>query len=76
MRLSPERFGLATADVMDAFERLVATQQVDFIDLSLWDVFKEAVDEAFASRPLLELFTGLDRGSVRLAGPVAGRRLP
>lgn len=71
VRLSPERFGLATADVIDAFERLVATEAVDFIDLSLWDVFKVAVDEAFAPRPLLELFTTLDRGSVRLA--VAGR---
>ncbi len=70
VRLSPERFGLATADVIDAFERLVATEAVDFIDLSLWDVFKEAASEEFASRPLLELFTTLDRGSVRLA--VAG----
>jgi 2,4-dienoyl-CoA reductase-like NADH-dependent reductase (Old Yellow Enzyme family) len=67
VRLSPERFGLATADVIDAFERLVATETVDLIDLSLWDVFKEAADEKFASRPLLELFTALDRGSVRLA---------
>ena len=70
VRLSPERFGLATADVIDAFDRLVATGAVDFIDLSLWDVFKEAIDEEFASRPLLALFTSLDRGSVRLA--VAG----
>ncbi len=70
VRLSPERFGLATADMIDAFERLVATQAVDFIDLSLWDVFKNAVDEDFTSRPLLELFTALDRGPVRLA--VAG----
>lgn len=70
VRLSPERFGLATADVIDAFQRLVATEMVDLIDLSLWDVFKEAIDEAFASRPLLEVFTALDRGSVRLA--VAG----
>lgn len=70
VRLSPERFGMATADVIDAFERLVATGQVDLIDLSLWDVFKQAADEEFASRPLLELFTCLDRGSVRLA--VAG----
>jgi 2,4-dienoyl-CoA reductase-like NADH-dependent reductase (Old Yellow Enzyme family) len=70
VRLSPERFGLATADIVDAFERLVALKMVDFIDLSLWDVFKEAVDPAFAPRPLLELFTALDRGSVRLA--VAG----
>ena len=70
VRLSPERFGMATADVIDAFERLVATGAVDFIDLSLWDVFKEAADEQFAPRPLLELFADLDRGSVRLA--VAG----
>ena len=70
MRLSPERFGLATADVIDVFERLVALETVDFIDLSLWDVFKEAVDPEFAPQPLLGLFTALDRGPVRLA--VAG----
>ena len=70
VRISPERFGLATADMIDAFERLVSTGTVDFIDLSLWDVFKEAVDEQFAPQPLLTLFTALDRGSVRLA--VAG----
>lgn len=70
VRLSPERFGMATADIIDAFERLVASEKVDLIDLSLWDVFKEAADEHFASRPLLEVFTDLDRGAVRLA--VAG----
>jgi 2,4-dienoyl-CoA reductase-like NADH-dependent reductase (Old Yellow Enzyme family) len=70
VRLSPERFGLDTADVIDGFERLVATEAVDFIDLSLWDVFKAAADDAFAPQPLLEVFTALDRGSVRLA--VAG----
>jgi 2,4-dienoyl-CoA reductase-like NADH-dependent reductase (Old Yellow Enzyme family) len=67
VRLSPERFDLATADIIDAFERLVATQTIDFIDLSLWDVFKDAIDPHFAPRPLLELFTALDRGPVRLA---------
>ena len=61
---------MATADVIDAFERLVTTEQVDLIDLSLWDVFKEAAEEQFAGRPLLELFTDLDRVPVRLA--VAG----
>lgn len=70
VRLSPERFGLVTADIIDVFQRLVASQAVDFIDLSLWDVFKDAVDEQFASQPLLGPFTALDRGSVRLA--VAG----
>ncbi len=70
VRISPERFGLATVDVIDVFDRLVATAAVDFIDLSLWDVFKTAVDEEFTPRPLLELFTARDRGPVRLA--VAG----
>jgi len=70
VRLSPERFGLATPDVVDAFERLVATRMVDLIDLSLWDVFKEATDKQFAPKPLLAVFAGLDRGPVRLA--VAG----
>jgi 2,4-dienoyl-CoA reductase-like NADH-dependent reductase (Old Yellow Enzyme family) len=70
VRLSPERHGIATMDVVDAFERLIATEKVDFVDLSLWDVFKEAADEQLAHRPLLELFTAIDRGSVRLA--VAG----
>jgi len=70
VRLSPERFGLDTADVIDGFERLVATEAVDFIDLSLWDVFKAAADDAFGPQPLLEVFAALDRGSVRLA--VAG----
>lgn len=70
VRLSPERFGLATADMIDVFERLIASEAVDFIDLSLWDVFKEAIDGGFAPQPLLGVFTALDRGSVRLA--VAG----
>jgi 2,4-dienoyl-CoA reductase-like NADH-dependent reductase (Old Yellow Enzyme family) len=70
VRLSPERFGLATADVLDAYERIIATGKVDLVDLSLWDTFKEAADEEFEGRRLLELFTEVDRGSVRLA--VAG----
>ena len=70
VRLLPERFGLATADIIDAFERAVTSGAVDFIALSLCDVFKEAIDPDFAGRSLLEVFTNLDRGVVRLA--VAG----
>lgn len=70
VRLSPERFGLATSDVLDAFKRLVALDTVDLIDVSLWDTFKEAADEEFEGQPLLGLFTSLERGSTRLA--VAG----
>ena len=71
VRLSPERFGMATRDVLDAFSRLVATGNVDMIDLSLWDTFKEAADPEYEGRPLLDLFLNLERGATRVA--VAGR---
>ncbi len=67
VRLSPERFGVSTAEVVELYRRLVATGEVDLVDLSLWDVFKEAIDADFAGRRLLELFTELDRGTTRLA---------
>ncbi|MGA9572631.1 MAG: hypothetical protein WBS20_01655, partial [Lysobacterales bacterium] len=34
---------------------------------SLWDSFKEPIEEEFQGRTLLSYFTGLDRGDVRLA---------
>ena len=45
--------------------------RLDFLDMSLWDVFKEPVDETFTGRSLLELFAGLERGRVKLG--VAGK---
>ncbi len=66
VRLSPEHFGLVTADVIDVFNRLVATNTIDFIDLSMWDTFKEAAEEELSGQTLLSLFTGLDRGATRL----------
>jgi 2,4-dienoyl-CoA reductase-like NADH-dependent reductase (Old Yellow Enzyme family) len=66
VRLSPERFGQATADIVVVVERLMAGGQVDLVDLSMWDVFKEAVDPEFAGRSLLDVFTGIDRGTTRL----------
>jgi 2,4-dienoyl-CoA reductase-like NADH-dependent reductase (Old Yellow Enzyme family) len=71
VRLSPERFGMKTADIIEVYRRLAGTGQVDFIDLSLWDVFKSAIDPDFEGRPLLDLFTAVSRESTRLA--VAGR---
>ncbi|HEY7931915.1 MAG TPA: NADH:flavin oxidoreductase [Acidimicrobiales bacterium] len=66
IRLSPERFAMSTPDVLELYQRLIDTGTVDLIDLSLWDVFKEASDEALAGRQLLELFTDVDRGRTRL----------
>lgn len=71
VRLSPERFGMKTSDVIEVYRMVASLGAVDFVDLSLWDVFKEAADEEFAGRSLLELFTDVERHSTRLA--VAGK---
>ena len=44
--------------------------QIDYLDMSLWDVFKAPKEEAFQGRPLLDYFTELERGAVKLG--VAG----
>ncbi len=71
VRLSPERFGLRTAEMLETYSRLVAEAKIDFVDMSLWDVTKTGVDEGFTESRLIDLFAGIDRGPVRLA--VAGK---
>ncbi len=66
VRLSPERFGMKLAEVREVARRLMAEGAIDFLDLSLWDVFKEPMEEAFHGRTLLSCFAELDRGRVRL----------
>lgn len=67
VRLSPERFGLRTAEIIEVFGWLARSGHIDFIDMSLWDVRKQAADEDMAGRGLLEIFSALERGSTRLA---------
>jgi 2,4-dienoyl-CoA reductase-like NADH-dependent reductase (Old Yellow Enzyme family) len=71
VRLSPERFGLRLAEMIEVAERLLTDQKIDFLDMSLWDVFKEPEEAEFAGRTLMSCFTELDRGDVRLG--VAGK---
>ena len=71
VRLSPERFGQSTHDMVEVYGQLVDSKKVDFIDLSMWDVFKEAADEEYAGRQLLDLYAELPRGETKLA--VAGK---
>lgn len=71
VRLSPERFGLRLGEIIEVAERLLRAQQIDFLDMSLWDVFKEPEEEAFRGRSLMSYFTELERGDVRLG--VAGK---
>ena len=71
VRLSPERFGLVTADMRALAEELMTGGKLDYLDMSLWDVFKAPVDPAFSDRPLIDWFTDLPRGTTRLG--VAGK---
>lgn len=71
VRLSPERFGMQIAEVIEVFGWLVDTGKVDLIDMSLWDVNKEPEDDAFKGRSLCDHFAALPRGDVRLG--VAGK---
>jgi 2,4-dienoyl-CoA reductase-like NADH-dependent reductase (Old Yellow Enzyme family) len=74
VRLSPERFGLRLDEIRDVARQLLLGGQIDLLDLSLWDVFKEPEDAQFKGRSLLSYFTELDRGSVRIgaAGKIMG----
>ena len=40
--------------------------KIDYLDMSLWDAFKEPTAEAYKGRSLLSWFTELDRGNVCL----------
>lgn len=71
VRLSPERFGMRTAEIVEVYSMLVDSGHVDFIDMSLWDVFKKGANEGFEEIALLDLFAGVERGETRLA--VAGK---
>lgn len=71
VRLSPERFGMVLDEVREVFEQLGGDGRVDLIDMSLWDCFKEPVDEAHQGRTLAETVASWDRGSARLG--VAGK---
>lgn len=71
VRLSPERFGLDLLEMQTLAQQLMASGLIDFLDMSLWDVFKEPNDEAHQGRTLMSYFTELERGEVRLG--VAGK---
>jgi len=76
VRLSPERFGQKLSEILEISERLCREGRIDYIDLSLWDAFKEPNEEAYHGSSLLSWFTRLDRRQVRIgaAGKIRGAR--
>lgn len=71
VRLSPERFGLKMEEIQDICRQLIEEGQTDFLDISVWDVYKEPEEEAHKGRSLMSHFTELDYGDVRFT--VAGK---
>jgi 2,4-dienoyl-CoA reductase-like NADH-dependent reductase (Old Yellow Enzyme family) len=66
LRLSPERFGLRLAEVIETATKVLTEGKVDYLDMSLWDVKKEPNEEAFQGRSLASYFAELPRGRVAL----------
>lgn len=66
LRLSPERFGLKLAEIRDVAAEVLRQGQIDYLDMSLWDVAKEPVEAEFKGRSLMSYFTDLPRGKVRV----------
>ncbi|MFC0282528.1 NADH:flavin oxidoreductase [Camelimonas abortus] len=71
VRLSPERYGIDLGEARVLASQLMTSGKIDYLDMSLWSVFKEPEDRAWAGRRLIDLFTGLPRGNTRLG--VAGK---
>jgi len=71
VRLSPERFGMQLDEVKTVCEQLINEHDIDFLDISLWDVFKQPEDKAFQDKSLLQHFTDIDYKNVKLT--VAGK---
>ena len=66
LRLSPERFGLRVADQRELAGQMLTGGDLDYLDMSLWDIFKAPVEADFAHRPLIDWFADLPRGETRL----------
>ena len=71
LRLSPERFGITIAEARALASRIMLSGQIDDLDMSLWDAFKQPVEPEHHGKPLIAHFTDLPRGNTRLG--VAGK---
>ncbi len=71
LRLSPERFGMEIAEILELTQTIMNDGKLDFIDMSLWDCFMEPVDPEYKGKRLIDWFAGLKRGNTKLC--VAGK---
>lgn len=71
VRLSPERFGVELMEIKQVCERFIDENKIDFLDVSLWDIYKLPEEKAYQKQSLLHYFTELNLKNVRLT--VAGK---
>ncbi|MDX6740916.1 NADH:flavin oxidoreductase [Actinocorallia sp. A-T 12471] len=71
LRLTPERSGIPLAEARALAADVLASGLIDYLDMSLWDAFKETYEDAHRDRLLIEHFADLPRGNARLG--VAGK---
>ena len=65
LRLSAERFGIKFDETIALVKALFASQKLDYIDLSLWDVFKRPHGQD-SGPTMLEQFAALPRHGTRI----------
>ena len=70
IRLSAERFGIKLSESKMLCQKLINDGKIDFLDISLWDSFKDPVEEEHKGKTLLQHFTELNRKETLLT--VAG----
>lgn len=66
IRLSPERFGLDMSEIKVFAEQVLTDDRIDYLDMSLWNVFNEPRDQSQKGKSLLKHFSDLERGGVKL----------
>ena len=65
-RVVAQELGLKLEEIASLAQRLMREDKIEYLDMSLWDAFKEPEEEALKGRSLMSFFTGLERGKVRL----------
>ncbi len=71
LRLSPERFGMRLSEIKAFCQQCINSGKLDFLDISLWDSFKDPHEEEHQGQSLLSHFTSLDWKNTKLT--VAGK---
>lgn len=70
LRLSGERHGVDLVEMQQLAGEVMTSGELDYLDMSLWDIAKLPHDEAHEQKPLMQHFTDIPRGNTKLG--VAG----